>query len=830
MATRPASGRLVALAVLMLAWPAMGQLDEAAKRAADLQRARVQKVVRKFVAETGHSVTGCGSWISGAYNAATSDHDMRLLLPKSAANPGAQWQQAKSALGRMIREEFGAEAGPILERTNLYAPSQLMGTVLDADDALAVYTKVGEVPNLGFSGKVGPTTPAKYVEGLYGEGSGAFTQFYEQTKGRCFYRAENGKAVVGAVDLTHFLDGQRTFTSAGTANTAIQWGEHCLDELRAGRSDKVLKYLKRLGNDLTKSRELARLGTATLNKAEIAALVTALEGGTPLGQVATRVRQLVASSHMEASTLKAFATAGPVGRLMQRELLVGLENPKGPVGRLLGQIWAQAPNAAQFERIMTAVMVLQAANTTALAAAQGDMGETLMVAGIQSLLLKSLPLGLLAELTKAIIDQARAGGIDLVVNRQDAWDLMAGIYTGLGRERDEPDTRFCFTLERLVAECLSEARLRQVVWTQCQRATNRDIAGAPARDDAAAGDAMLARCYPVILQAWRWQRDQLAAEYLVLAQDVMHAPLALSYQPCPAVWAGQPVEVTVTPGCQDRRFYAKLSRMRRLLTLLSGAGSFIDESYAWSPVTRSSLEGPRTFRFSKPGTYTVSVTMTLKPGSGPNPLPDPPAMLAVGTVRSSVEVEVTDPNTAKPEPPNPPAATGRWVLVRTSRRDTGQVGAPVVKLGTGLGSVRTELDLTLWPQFKVPHPLTAAGAWEAAPTTIAPGQDITLRCSGNSFVRAGAWLYTPPDGTVVSKALLVHPADYYMGAQTIAAGPAVAADLKTQVPADRAGRALALRLTIEDFCGYTGTELNHEYVWVAAGQSSPAYEGVKVRE
>ena len=705
--------------VLVLAWPAWSQAGDAAKAAAELQRMRVQKVVRKFVEQTGHSVTGCGSWISGAYNAVTSDHDMRLLLPENAANPGEAWRNAKRTLGNLIKEEFGDAAGPILERTNLYAPSQIMGTVLDAEDALSVYTKVGEVPNLGFAGKVDAKTPAKFVEGLYGEGSGAFTQFYEQTKGRCFYLTEEGKAVVGAVDLTHFLDGQRTFTSAGTANTALQWGEHCLDELRGGRSDKVLKYLKRLGNDLTKSRELARLATGTANKAEIAALVKALESGTPLSQVATRVRQLVTSSRIEASTLKSFATAGPIGRLMQRELLEGMESPQSPIGRLLRQIWEKSPSAAHFELAMESIMWLQAANTTAMAAATGDVGETLMVAGVQSLMLRSLPLGLVAELTKAIIDQARAGGIEMVANRQEAWDLMAGIYTGLGRERCDPDPQHTYTLERLVAECLNETELRRVVSAQSRRATDRGIAGAPATDDALTAEAMTALCYPVILQAWRAQRDLLVAEYLALAKDVFHTPVALSYTPCPVVWAGQPIDLKVTPNLGGAPYYQKISRMRRILVLLSGRGAGIDESWVWSPVSRSTISGSRSFRVSKPGTYTIGLTLTLKPAAGPNPVPDAEQLLAPGVMRAAVDIDVQDPTGGPVK-----ATKDCWSLRKVVHEHRAPTGGMIRRAATQLGRAEVEIDGGAHPSL--PTPFTVITAWAELPRTMLPGSKLTV--------------------------------------------------------------------------------------------------------
>ena len=114
---------LLCLGARLLAAPAMAQAPNV----------RMQRVLLKFVETNKNSVMGVGSWISGAgFNAATSDFDMRLVLPKGgtdAAQVNAQvkqWQQARSQLTSLINQEFGDQADNILRRTNLYAPNQLM--------------------------------------------------------------------------------------------------------------------------------------------------------------------------------------------------------------------------------------------------------------------------------------------------------------------------------------------------------------------------------------------------------------------------------------------------------------------------------------------------------------------------------------------------------------------------------------------------------------------------------------------------------------------------------------------------------------------------------
>ena len=90
---------------------------------------RMQKVLGKFVEATGYPVMGVGSWISGTnFSPTTSDFDMRLVWPGGGteAQQLAHWQKARGQMINLIREEFGDQAGNILNRTNLYAPNQLM--------------------------------------------------------------------------------------------------------------------------------------------------------------------------------------------------------------------------------------------------------------------------------------------------------------------------------------------------------------------------------------------------------------------------------------------------------------------------------------------------------------------------------------------------------------------------------------------------------------------------------------------------------------------------------------------------------------------------------
>lgn len=242
---------LMCLTVLVSALPAMAQAPNA----------RMQRVLLKFVETNGDPVMGVGSWISGkGFNAATSDFDMRLVLPKGGtdAQQLQRWQKARSQLTTLIKQEFGEQADDVLRRTNLYAPNQLMRGVEDAADAMERFRKLNTVPNLAHTGPVTANTPASFAEGLYGSGSQTYVQGYEKASGRLFYN-NNGKAVTGLSELAHLGEGTPKYTAAGTASTAGQWAMHGMDELAAGRGDKVAKFLERMERDLVKSRSLSKL-------------------------------------------------------------------------------------------------------------------------------------------------------------------------------------------------------------------------------------------------------------------------------------------------------------------------------------------------------------------------------------------------------------------------------------------------------------------------------------------------------------------------------------------------------------------------------------------
>lgn len=601
--------------------------------------ARMQKVVAKFVEKTGGNIMAVGSWISGqAFNPGKSDFDMRLILPQggTTAEQLAKWKSAQTELTTLIKAEFGQEAGNILSRTNLYAPGQLMQGVENTADAMERFQQLGRVPSLAHTGPVTENTAAQFAEGLYGQGAQVNIQAYEKTAGRLFYNNQ-GKCVTGLSELAHLGEGTAKYTAAGTANTAGQWAEKCLHEITSGRGEKVAKYLERLERDLTKSRSLSGLPLDDAFRAELNKARELLKRSPgQLGEVAENLTKLVSRGQAEAAILGSFENAGTVRRAYLRVMLDGVA-AKNKLGQLLERFVQALPSGMTAENAMNALVVLAGTQATAQAAGRGDTLEALGAACSHLKWVTAFGPMLVAELTTEILREAIASGYDMAAGSQEAWDLMAGVYSAWGRADVDPDPRRSLTLADLVANFQSESKLEAIVYAQCLRASTRDLGAATGQADEGVALSIFAKCWPVIRDAWRWQRDILASEYLLLGSEIVHGPLLVYFSPK----APQPGN-TVT--CEARSFDGKLGdrldRMQQIIRTLYGKGSGIAVDYNWLPAGTSAgdRDWQRAFKFGKPGKYPVLATLQLSPYT--NFSPTEPRIMLRRTVSAMVEVEV----------------------------------------------------------------------------------------------------------------------------------------------------------------------------------------------
>lgn len=609
---------------------------------------QMQRVVARFVEQTGYSVLGVGSWIRGqGFNPATSDFDMRLVIPEGStpAEQLRRWQQAKQQLAQMIRQEFGAQADNILARTNLYAPNQLMRGVEDAADAMRRFQNLNTVPNLAHTGPVTPQTTMRYAEGLYGRGAETYIQQYEQAAGRLFYN-NNGRCVTGLSELAHLGEGAARFTAAGTANTAGQWAEHLMQAVQQGDGRLAAKYLERLERDLIKSRSLLRLPLDEAYRGELQKLRDLLKQAPGrLASVSDDVARLALRGHAEAALLRGMEEAGPVRRAFLRVMLDGLQ-ARSELGKLLTRVMEKIPSAIDAENTVNFIVFALGTKATAQSIGRGDnFFESLQnVSGEINPLkivgpLKLIGPALLLEITAAIINEARAGGYELAASFQEAWDLMGGIYTSWGGADVDPDPRRQLSLEDLVARIHTEERLQAIVYAQCLRAATTNLGGAEEKTDQSRAEAIFARCYPVIRDAWRWQRDCLMTEYLRLGSEIVHTPLIIYYKPTEP----KPGERII---CEARSYDGKLGerlrRMNEIIRVLYGPGSFVGDFYYWDPAGERVEDRmwQRSFVFDKPGKYPVKVRLEIVPQTRMAPAQTEPRVVMRRQIDAVVEIDI----------------------------------------------------------------------------------------------------------------------------------------------------------------------------------------------
>lgn len=627
---------------------------------------RMQNIVKAFVAETGEEVIGLGSWISGRSYSATSDHDMRLVCRGQSPDALRRWQAARTRLAAMVRSEFGRDADRVLRTVNLYPPSQLMAGVEDAADAAVRFEKIGQVPNLSVQGV--PRNVARYSEGLYGGGARAWTQGYEQSAGRLFYR-EGDRVFMGMTDLTHMSEGLARYDVEGMANTSRQWLSHIDDAVAAGDRRAIAKYLDRLNRDLAKAKNLGRLEMDMAFRTEMSEVSRALRSGTSSIPSALRARleSVTARAGREADVLRLYARSGSTVRG-----ILSLVLKAGPAGDRLRRLASEAGEALTFEKAVRAVVLYVELRKSLAYAAEDDFQRAYRSALAGTLGLVNLPAGLVAELGGWALDAIESTGIGLVASTQEAWDLMAGVHTVYGRE--DVDAGRGYTLEDLVRSFDDESRLESLVRLKAKMASERGFGGVAATTDERVADAVFRRCWPVIRDAWRLEREKLAAEFETLCEEMARMPVLMSYAPNPArAEAGRKTEVTVTARVRDPEFDARRERLKQVLDLLCHTSTYVNTAWRWkSGGAGTGTEGRepwiRAFAFEGAGRKPVELSLDLRVGATGR-WRDSPFTREV-TCPSGIDVEIVAADTRAEEPAAVGTTTG-YAYIQVGLNGTG---------------------------------------------------------------------------------------------------------------------------------------------------------------
>ncbi len=801
---RPHRSSIAALLLVLLAAPMAMHTSQAQTATTN---ARMQKVLREFVAANETQVIGLGSWISGrnyrdplsAGN--PSDHDMRLLLPKGTkpADAARQWRTAREELAKRIRQEFGSDADTILRSCNLYAPTQLMGGVETAEDAMARFRELNQVPNMAHSGRVGADTSMELAEGLYGAGAKTWTQKYEKDAGRLFY-SEVGRAYVGMCDLAHLDEGLGKYTVSGMAGTSAQWIEHAEEAMRSGNGQSLAKYIERLDRDLAKAKDLARCDLSDSFRAELASLASELRRNPAAARrIESKIQSALSRAHIESALLARIGRAGAARAALLKVMLAG----SGPASQLR-DILIKAAQKIPADQLLTGVFAFWDAKEISGALGEGRQGDALAAAAPYL-----LPLGpaMLASLANAVLESAKDAGFSLMASTQGAWDLLAGIYSAGGRP--QMDNVGNFTLDDLVAKVWDEKMVENIVMAKARLASMRNAGSATGAADASVAQAIYDRCAPIILRAWRARREALIEEYHSLVDRYEAADVVLSYSPFPAKLVRQQTSsvatVSVCPESTDDGEYRRTERMNDILRILLGPRrAYASTSFEWiTPSAPGGTTMTMAYTFRKPGTYPVTVKRTLKTvGTGITPS----SPLAINIVRiSSVLVEVEDGGAKSPVVPAvkpKPVATsssgstsgpGRYVCVRVQRRDEIMEPKRVKKVEFGEGTFKADM---LTPRGEVN---SLAATWTVPPAVLVPGQPVRLSCT-----LTGNW------GRLELE-----------GASLIGRDPSSPITQTITIDPQPGRRVFQISLSILGGVAFVHESRTYDYTWVPAGSPTP---------
>lgn len=621
---------------------------------------RVQDSVKQAVLQSGSEVVIVGSWFKGgerykdplARVQGASDHDMRVRVPPGTPREEAleQWRRVRQEVERTVRSEFGKDADRILETINVYPPRELMAGVEDAADATRRYRSLGLVPGLGFKGDVRGSIDRKFVEGLYGQGSAAWTQSYENVSGRLIYPGKTadgkalGRAFTSTAESVNLLDAPQELLSAGgLGNTARQWGEHGLDALSEGDARLVAKYLERAERDLSKGARLAMVELPKDVLLEMQSLRQKLRTGENLASL--RVR-LTAAFDRARSMGQVMSRARTIPGPEQATLRVLLKSQEQ--GRL-GDLVRSAAGKIPLDRVLDGIMLYMGACEISRAAADSDPGSALLAAADFL-----APLGpvLAASLAREVLETSRQFGYDLMAASQDAFDLLEGIIAVGGRQTLLGNA---YTIDQLVERYREgdEERLRAFIRARCAQATV-----GTGGQDVGVEESLYRRCMPVLMRAWLARRAQMGNEVIALRDAYLRMDLRLAQESLSPAQGTRPAQVSLRVQMPKSRALEAPPRMRELLRKLYGAGGyFVDIQDVWSPSPLRADERSLTATFALPkGSLSVGFTRTLKLGGPALPATSP--LVSRRSLFAGLDVEPATDSTS----PAPPQGGGGWVL------------------------------------------------------------------------------------------------------------------------------------------------------------------------
>lgn len=391
-----------------------------------------QQVVTTVVGEEGHTFLGQGSWVNENKKfSGTSDVDLETFVDSPKPNNPAdiakwekamadKWKKSQRDLIRKIKSQYPPDkARAMLEKMNVYPPSQLMDDAADGAQALNKFKDYNSVPNLaalddldnGVISSVDEMNPDKLknvTEGVYGPDARRWIQ-NDRAKpgnGRVFYKdSKTGKAMSSRfTDLEHLVQGGRTYTAKGSANLSSQLIDKIMDDIRLGDARKAAKNIERLKAELQILK----------NKSGVHVDLSEIDDLLKTGNLG-KAKDMLAGAKLRCELVKQGGKLTMIEKLLEKG---GKASEK--LMKALGKVPWDKVGAVVNGLFITFQAIQMGADLS-----KGDYVGALTNLGLA---VSPAAIAILGTITKEILDAAKELGYNIVAGRQECFDMLSGIY------------------------------------------------------------------------------------------------------------------------------------------------------------------------------------------------------------------------------------------------------------------------------------------------------------------------------------------------------------------------------------------------------------------
>ncbi|MFZ1729748.1 MAG: hypothetical protein WBQ23_06405 [Bacteroidota bacterium] len=475
-----------------------------------------QQVVSTVVGEKGHTYLGQGSWLNEKKKfGTTSDVDLESFINKPKPTDPAkvaqweremmeQWKQSQRDLIQQIKKQYPPEkAREMLNKMNVYPPSQVMDDAKDGAEALNKFKKYNSVPNLGglddldngVISTVGEMDKSKLnavTEGVYGPDARRWIQQdrMKPGNGRVFYKdPKTGTSMSSRLtDLEHLIQGGETFTAKGSANISSQLIDKIFDDIRAGDPRKAAKSLERLKAELQILK----------NKSGVHVDISEIDDLLNAGNVG-KAKDLLAGAKLRCELLKRGG-----GQLSLAEKLL---EKGGKASAKLMEALSKIP-LDKVATVLNGVFITFQAIQMGADISKGNYAKALIDLGLA---VSPMAIGILGALTNEMLEAAKEFGFNLVAGRQECFDMLSGIY---------PDNPVYVATQRAADVSMATLLLKYAACEENDLATFIRGRASNSSDKADVVAINEAKCLQSVIPGWQQARATFGLQFKNVAENM----------------------------------------------------------------------------------------------------------------------------------------------------------------------------------------------------------------------------------------------------------------------------------------------------------------------